>query len=409
MIRTIVKIKYERMKTTINHNRIMAICLPALVLLLLSCGNKSKAPAADSTASAEHHEENIVELTKAQYQTVNIQTGTVTLRELSGSIKVNGMLDVPPQQTVSISMPYGGILRNTSLLEGYWVKKGQVIAQMEHPDYIQLQQDYLEAKSQLGYLSLEFERQRELSAENVTSRKTFQKTEADHRSQQVKLEALKQKLLLMNINVQELEKGTILRSIPVVTPISGYVTRVNANIGKFVSPNEAMFQIVDTEHLHAEITVFEKDIPRLKIGRKVRFILSSETKERTATIHLIGREIDSDRTIRVHCHLDREDREMMPGTYLKAWIETGAAEVPSLPEDAIVMDDGKEYIFLQEPGDDDHYHFNRVEVKTGVSEGGYTEVMLPAAVDADTARVVISGAADLLAKMKSGDEEGHGH
>lgn len=380
-----------------------------LLSALSSCGNKSNTPAADSTATEEHHEENIVELTKAQYQTVNIQTGAITPRELSGSIKVNGLLDVPPQQTVSISMPYGGILRNTALLEGYWVKKGQVIAQMEHPDYIQLQQDYLDTKSQLGYLSREFDRQKELSAENVTSKKTFQKTEADHRSLEIRLEALKQKLLLMNISVAQLEKGTILRAIPVITPISGYVTKVNANIGKFVSPNEAMFEIVDTEHLHAELTVFEKDIPRLKIGRKVRFILSNETKERTATIHLIGREIDNDRTIRVHCHLDREDKEMLPGTYLKAWVETGAAEVPSLPDEAIVMDGDKRYVFLLESADDAHYHFSRVEVQTGVSEGGYTEVALPSSVDAGTAKIVVSGAHDLLAKMNNGDEEGHAH
>lgn len=383
-----------------------------LLFALASCGNKdnkSKAPAADSTAAEEHHDENIMELTKAQYQTVNIQTGSIAPRELSGSIKVNGMLDVPPQQTVSISMPFGGILRNTALLEGYWVKKGQIIAQMEHPDYIQLQQDYLEAKSQLGYLSREFDRQKELSEEQVTSKKTFQKTEADHRSLQIRLEALKQKLLLLNISVAQLEKGNILRAIPVVAPINGYVTRVNANIGKFVNPNEAIFEIVDTEHLHAELTVFEKDIPRLKIGRKVRFILSNETKERTASIHLIGREIDNDRSIRVHCHLDREDREMMPGTYLKAWVETGAAEVPSLPDDAIVMDGDKQYIFLLESADAEHYHFNRIEVKTGVSEGGYTEVTLPSTVDTATAKIVVNGASDLLAKMKSGDEEGHGH
>lgn len=380
-----------------------------LLFALSSCGNKGNTPAADSTATEEHHEENIVELTKAQYQTVNIQTGAITPRELSGSIKVNGLLDVPPQQTVSISMPYGGILRNTALLEGYWVKKGQVIAQMEHPDYIQLQQDYLDTKSQLGYLSREFDRQKELSAENVTSKKTFQKTEADHRSLEIRLEALKQKLLLMNISVAQLEKGTILRAIPVITPISGYVTKVNANTGKFVSPNEAMFEIVDTEHLHAELTVFEKDIPRLKIGRKVRFILSNETKERTATIHLIGREIDNDRTIRVHCHLDREDKEMLPGTYLKAWVETGAAEVPSLPDEAIVMDGDKQYVFLLESTDEEHYHFSRVEVQTGVSEGGYTEVVLPSSVDAGTAKIVVSGAHDLLAKMNNGDEEGHAH
>jgi cobalt-zinc-cadmium efflux system membrane fusion protein len=385
-----------------NMQRLLIIFFAAA---LVSCGNASKPSGADSTAAEAHHEESVVELTPAQARTIGLQTAAVEKRSLSGSIKVNGMLDVPPQQMLSISTPFGGILRNTQLLEGYWVKKGQVIAEMEHPDYIQLQQDYLETKAQLGFLDQELERQQELSRENVTARKTLQKTEADHRTFKVRMEGLRQKLLLMNISIPNLEKGTIIRAIPVIAPISGYVTKVNANIGKFVNANEPMFEIVDTEHLHAELTVFEKDIPRLKIGRKVRFVLSNETEERTATIHLIGREIDSDRTIRVHCHLDREDKEMMPGTYLKAWVETGAAEVPSLPDEAIVMEGDKYYVFMAE---EEPHHFKRLEVGAGISGNGYTEVILPEGTPAG-ARFAAKGANDLMAKMMNSGEEGHAH
>ncbi|MBO9151954.1 efflux RND transporter periplasmic adaptor subunit [Chitinophaga sp. GCM10012297] len=378
---------------------------------LVSCGNSPTLNGKDSTGTNETHAdehghgEETVELTEAQARTVGLQTAAIENRSLSGAIKVNGMLDVPPQQMLSVSTPFGGILRNTQLLEGYWVKKGQVIAEMEHPDYIQLQQDYLEAKAQFGFLEQELERQQELSKENVTARKTLQKTEAEHRALKVRIEGLRQKLLLMNIHVATLEKGTIVRAIPVLAPISGYVTKVNANIGKFVSANESMFEIVDTEHLHAELTVFEKDIPRLKIGRKVRFVLSNETKERTATVHLIGREIDSDRTIRVHCHLDKEDKEMMPGTYLKAWVETGAMEVPSLPDEAIVMEGGKYYVFLAQ---EEPHHFKRLEISTGVSGNGYTEVRLPEETPAG-AKFAVKGAGDLMAAMMNAGEAGHAH
>lgn len=386
-----------------------SIILMIAAFAFTACGsNTGKAPATDSVQAEAHGpaEEAVVELTEAQMKTTGLQTGGLEQRELSGTIRVNGLLDVPPQQMLSISMPIGGILRNTDLLEGFWVKKGQVIAQMEHPDYIQLQQDYLETKAQLVFLEQEFERQKELSAENVTAKKTFQKTESERNTLRVRLEALKQKLLLMNIQVSRLEGGTILRSIPVLAPISGYVTKVNANVGKYVSPNEPLFEIVDTEHLHAELTVFEKDIPRLKIGSKVRFILSNESKERTATVHLIGREIDNDRTVRVHCHLDREDKEMLPGTYLKAWVETGAAKVPALPSAAVVMDAGNEYVFVTTP---EARHYRRVQVKTGVQAGGYTEVILPEELPEGT-QFVTKGAHDLQAKMLNGEEEGgHAH
>jgi len=375
-------------------------------LALSACGNKGKAPEADSAAAEHAHEAGTVELTDAQFKTIQLQTGELEQQRLSGAIKVNGLLDVPPQQMLSISMPIGGILRHTDLLEGYWVKKGQVIARMEHPDYIQLQQDYLETKAQLAFLDQEYERQQELSAENVTAKKTFQKTDAERNTLKIRLEALKQKLLLMNIAVSKLEGGAILRSIPVIAPISGYVTKVNANVGKYVSPNEPLFEIVDTEHLHAELTVFEKDIPRLKIGSKVRFMLSNEQTERTATVHLIGREIDSDRTIRVHCHLDKEDKEMLPGTYLKAWVETGSASVPALPTAAVVMSAGREYVFVTTAAP---LHYRMVEVKTGAQAGGFTEIALAEELPPGT-RFVIRGAHDLLAKMMNSEEDGgHSH
>ena len=202
-----------------------------LAAAIASCGSPAE-PAAKTEQTETHaHAEETVELTEAQARTIGLQTAGVQNRSLSGVIKANGMLDVPPQQMVSVSTPYGGILRNTQLLEGYWVKKGQVIAEMEHPDYIQLQQDSLEAKAQFAFLEQELARQQELSRENVTARKTLQKTEAEHKALKVRIEGLRQKLILMNISVAQLEKGAILRAIPVVAPISGYVTRVNANIG----------------------------------------------------------------------------------------------------------------------------------------------------------------------------------
>lgn len=409
------------------------ISLITVILFLLSCDKKPSEAAVDE--HEEHTEETgVVEFTEEQFQTVNVKFGTLEERKLSGNIKVNGLLDVPPQQQVSISMPFGGILRSTELLQGMWVKKGQVIARMEHPDYIQLQQEYIDAKSQLGYLEQEYQRQKELSRENVTATKTFQKTEADYKSLNAKVQGLKKKLALLNVHAENLENGNIMQTVPVIAPINGFVTEVNANIGKFVSANDAIFEIVDTEHLHAELIIFEKDVSRLKIGDKVRFVLSNESKERTATIYLIGREISDERTIRVHSHLDEEDKNLLPGMYLKAWIEAGGTEVTALPTEAIVQSEGKNYIFtLVEKADthsehveskengyegeehkegthDDHheYKFKQVEVQVGVSENGFTEVSVPEGFN-EKDKIVTKGAYDLLSKMNNSEEEGHAH
>ncbi len=367
----------------------------ATLLVISACGNKPEA-----TQETAGEATNTVELTAAQFKTANIETGAIEHKQLSKTISVSGVLDVPPQNLVSISVPLGGFLKSTELLEGSKVQKGQAIAVIENMEYIQLQQDYLDNSSQLEYLQAEYNRQVELSKGNVTAVKTMQKAKSDYESTRSKVNGLKTKLLLLSISPANALKGELTSTITLTSPISGYVTQVNANIGSFINPTDVMVKIVDTEHLHAELTVFEKDVPKLKIGQKVRFTLANETTERTATVYLIGREISSERTVRVHCHLDKEDNQLIPGMYLKAYIETGANDAVALPDKAIVGFEGKKYIFVETA----QYHYTIVEVTTGVSELGYTEVALPANFDMKS-KVVITGAYSLLSKLKNAAEE----
>ncbi|MBC9910147.1 efflux RND transporter periplasmic adaptor subunit [Chitinophaga varians] len=394
------------MKKRSSHIYVAVILLLAGVALA-SCGSK-KAPAEKQTEEHDHEEaENTVTLTGEQFKTAGITFGLPEKRDISSAIKVNGLLDVPPQQAVSVSVPMGGFIRQTTMLQGMPVKKGQVLAVLENMDYIQLQQDYLDARSQLEYASTEYTRQQELSRENVNALKTVQQAKATYESLQARVKGLREKLTLININLAALEKGTIQRSISVYAPISGYVTQVNVNLGQFVNPADVLFRIVNTEHLHAELTVFEKDIPRLKIGQPVRFTLANETRQRTATVHLIGREISQERTVRVHCHLEEEDTQLLPGTYLQAMIEAGAANVQALPEAAVVNFENKAYVFVKDStGTDSTFHFKMLEVQQGSSEQGYTEVTFPDGAPAK--EIVVKGAYDLLAKMKNSGEE-HGH
>ncbi|WP_069658832.1 efflux RND transporter periplasmic adaptor subunit [Arcticibacter eurypsychrophilus] len=381
------------------------------VILISACGN-SNAPESNQEEVVNTKEQNSVELTSGQYKTANIQLDSVKDRPLSGVIKVNGMLDVPPQSKVSVVAVMGGIMKQTSLLQGLKVNKGQVIAVMQHPDYIQLQQDYLDNKSQLTYLFQENERQKELAKENVNSQKTLQQSSSNYQSMKARVQGLRQRLQMLNVNLASLEKGNIQNTINLYAPISGYVTKVNVNIGSYVNPSDVMFEIVDTEHLHAELTVFEKDIPKIKVGQKVRFTLANEDKERSATVYLIGREISNDRTVNIHCHLTAEDKQLLPGMYLKAFVEAGTMNKPSLPEKAIVDYQGNKYIFIVSPAAKskkqqtaDIHQFEMLAVKAGTTEGGYTEVLLPDNFNRQNNQIVTNGAYDLLAKMKNTAEE----
>lgn len=386
-------------KTIINKT----LALLFIAVLFASCGSKT-----EETKQEEHHEEeaSVVELTIEQVKIINLKLGKIEMKDLSGAIKVNGMLDVPPQNLVSISAPMGGFVKSTELLQGMKVSKGQAIVVMQHPDYIQMQQDFLESKSQLDYLELEYKRQQELSKDNVNSQKTLQQAKSQYESMLAKNAGLKAKLMMLGINGDKLTSQTIQNTISINSPISGYVTHVNVNIGMYVNPTDVMFKIVDTEHLHAELTVFEKDVPKIKIGQKVRFTLANETDERTATVYLIGREISEDRTVRIHCHLDKEDLDLLPGMYLKAYVEAGTQSLPAIPNEAIVNFEGKDFIFVTEK---EANHFKMLEVTKGISELGFTEVEMKEGLNNESL-IVISGAYDILAKIKNSEEEGgHDH
>ena len=367
-----------------------------VVVILSSCGPKESAPPPQEKITVTGDS---VLVSKEQLSVSGIELGQVQPRGLSGGLKVTGMLDVPPQNLVNITAPLGGFLRSTDLLQGMRVTKGQVIAVIENPEYIQLQQDYLDTKSQADYLETEYQRQKQLAAENVNAQKTLQKSIADLTSMKARNSGLRAKLKMLSIDADQLQPEFIKSTIELRAPITGFVTRVFSAIGAFVAPTEVMFTIVDTEHLHAELVCFERDLPGIKIGQKIRLTLAQENTERTATVYLIGKEISAERTVRIHGHLDHEDRNLIPGMYLKAIIQTGTEQVSSLPEEAVLNFEGKQVIIVQVNGE----IFRLMEVTTGISENGFVQVILPDSFDKAKTQVVVRNAYKLLSKMKNSD------
>lgn len=374
------------------------ISISFLTIFACSSGDKTTEQVAESSGSPTS-----VSLSNEQFKSITMVLGSAENRSVSGNIKANGMLDVPPQNLVSISAPLGGFVKSTDLLQGMHVKKGQAIVIMEHPDYIQLQQDYLESKSQLSFLEQEYNRQVDLAKENVNALKSLQQSKSNYFGMKAKVEGLKAKLKLVNINPAEIEGGEIKSTISILSPISGFVSQVNVNIGMHVNPTDIMFRIVDTEHVHAEAQVFEKDIPKLKVGQLAHITLSNDTKDRLAKVFLIGKEITPERTVRVHCHFEGEDPTLIPGTYFSALIETGAKTVMALPVSAIVNFDGKKFIFYV--ADTVKHEFKLLEIKTGATDDGYVEVSFDnTPVESLKNKIVITGSFELLNVLKNVEE-----
>lgn len=367
---------------------------------VIGCKNNKK---------AEEHEilpPNTVEMNDDQIKMAGIQLGQVEMRTMQGVFKTSGLVSVPPQNMVSISACMGGFVKSTDLMQGSQVSKGQVLAVIENTEFVELQQNYLESKSRLVYAETEYNRQNDLYKGNASSEKTLQQANSEFQVLKAKVQALEQKLAIIGIDAKKLDADKISRTVNVVSPINGYVKAVNINIGKYINPTDVMFEIVNNQKLILEITVFEDDLDNISIGQKIRFTLpNSSSKEQTAIIYQIGKSVNDDKTIKVYASVDNENKELITGMYVNAFIETSDNSVTVLPDEAVQSFDDKNYIFIykekKKEGSKNITLYEMIEVKKGISANGYTEVILPEGFNVKDSKVVFKGAYDLLSVMKN--------
>jgi membrane fusion protein, heavy metal efflux system len=382
----------------------MFFMLLTTAFFAISCGNKNKS--AEESSKHEVLPPNTVEMNDAQYKAAGIELGGVEQKVLNTQLRVNGIVSVTPQNLVSISAIMGGYIKSTALVQGSPVSKGQVIVVIENPEFIELQQNYLESKSKLEYAETEYNRQKDLNKENVNSAKTYQMATAEFKGLQSKVFALEQKLKMIGIDAKRLEVDKITSSIPVLSPISGYVKVVNVNVGKFVNPTDVIVEIVNTQNMTLELTVFEKDIDQVSIGQKISFILPDKPENKlSAVIYQVGKALNEDKTIKVYATIEKENRNLLPGMYVNATIDTKNDSVTVLPNEAVLSFEDKNYIFIfsekKKEGDKFVTLFKIIEVNKGVSENGFTEVIFPKNFVAEPNKIVIKGAYNLLSALKN--------
>lgn len=281
------------------------------------------------------------------------------------------------------------------------VNKGEAVAVVEDQQYIQLQQDYLTAKARISYLENEYKRQKDLNQSKAASDKIYQQAEADYHSQLVLITSLGQKLQLAGINVRNISETNIARSVNIYSPISGFVSKVNVNIGKYVSPTEVLFELVNPTDIHLALKVYEKDLDKLYIGQKViSYTNNNPEKKHEGEILLIGRDLSADRNTEVHCHFEDYDKSLVPGTYMNAEVQVKNAKAAAVPTDALVEFEGKQYLYKVVGKNS----YEMTEVTIGESENGYTEIINPSS-RLSNASFVIKGAYSLLMMMKNKADE----
>ncbi len=388
-----------------TYNLKSLFIISSFVVVLASCSNGKSAV---EIKEAEILPDDIVELRDDQVKLAGIETGAIELRSLSGSLKVNGLVTVAPQNLATVCMPLGGFVKSIALMPGNAVAKGQTLAILENQEFIDIQQNYLEAKNKLAFAEADYKRHSELYKDDVYSQKNLQQVTADYKNLKAQVKALEQKLALIGINPTGVNEETLTRSVAVISPISGYVKSVKINIGRFVSSSDILFEIENSDKLFLELTLFEKDANKVSNGQKIRFFINNETEEHDAVLYQTGKSINADKTYKVYASVPDNCKNILPGMYVNALIEATSNRVASLPSEAIVSFDDKEYIFLFDKNKMEDgkpfTEYRMILVKKGVTDGGYTEITLPEGIDIKTVKAVIKGAYNLLSAKKNAGE-----
>jgi cobalt-zinc-cadmium efflux system membrane fusion protein len=301
---------------------------------------------------------------------------------------------------VSISVPMGGFLKYTKLLPGMHLVKGENIATIEDQQYIQLQQEYLTASSNLKFTELEYNRQKELNVSKASSNKAFEQAEANFQNLKINVKSLSEKLKLIGINPDQLNEKNISRSIELKSPIDGFVSHVNVNIGKYVNPADVLFELVNPDDIHLNLTIYEKDLDKIFIGQKLMAFTNHKPEIKfPCDIILIGKDLSDERSVEVHCHFDKYDKTLIPGMFMNAEVEINSNNAIVLPDDAIVRFENVNYAFTAK----NKNSFEMVEVKLGNTENGLTEVTMDESHH--NSNFVMKGAYNLLMHLKNKEEE----
>lgn len=363
------------MKITIKY-----IFTVLVLFFIFSCGKlndqtNTKRESADEVPISTENE--IIKISKSQFDGENMKLKKMEEVSFPTFIRTTGVIDVPPKNRAVINTFMGGYIKSSPYLIGDKVKKGQALVTIENLEFIEMQQEYIEISEQLKYLKSDYDRQKELYSEKITSEKSFLKAESSYKKTKAMHSGLEKKLKLLNFNIASVKNGNISSIATIYSPINGSITDVNISIGSFVSPSDKIMEIVNTDHIHLELKVFEKDILKVKVGQKVIFRMpESLSKSFVGVIHLIGKSIDENRMVHVHAHIENEYKHnFIVGMFVESDIVVNDTGSKALPENAVTDSNGKSYLLKLNSHEGDSYTFTKEEVKIGQTYNGFTEII----------------------------------
>ena len=385
-------------------------------LLIASCGGGDDHAGHDHGESGheehgdEHEEE--VHFSEQQFASLNMKIDSLRYRNINSYVQANGQLEVPPQNEAIVTAVIGSNVKSIKVIEGDKIKKGQVLAYLSHPDLISVQTEYASNWNQLAYLKEEYERKKKLYEDNVGSGKEYQKSKSAYFSMKSQVSGDESKLRLLGISPKKIQEGTIYDQVAVTSPISGHIRTVEVKTGQFVQPEKELFEIVNIEHIHADLMVFEKDMHKVKEGQRVTFTTESAPgKELEATIYSVGKAFEQDpKAIHLHAEIENKQGLLIPGMYINGRIIAEDVKTYALPESAVVREGDKYFIFTAKKEQDNgeiEWAFQPVEVNVGGIDNGWIEIKLLQELSIGT-QLAYNNAYYIMAEIKKGEAE-HTH
>jgi cobalt-zinc-cadmium efflux system membrane fusion protein len=382
-----------------------------MIISLTGCKDNKNETAEINTENpeTEHHEEEHISLTQSQAEDAGLTYGTFGQEEIKIPIEANGSIELPPNNIASISSLLDGFVVKINYLEGDVVKKGQVLVELKDPAYVKLQQGYLSVYGRLNYLEQELERQQILNDADVGAKKNLQQAQSEYSSKKAELAALKEQLSYVGISANAIENGKIQNRVYLRAPFGGTVTSVSAHNGEKVLSGQEVMQVINREHMHLELQLFQKDIPKVKKGQKVQFTIPAfeDSPVFEGEVSLVGKNLNMDsKTIRVHAHFE-ENEILIPGLYVEAKIMQDSKKARVLPTSAIVSNEGTSYFFIKTETNGSEIYFEKVAFEPGIKSEDYVQIKSFDEIQ-DTTSIVLKGAFTLKAVMNK-SEGGHGH
>lgn len=412
----------------LKHNIIYLTIIP---LFIISCGKKEESTnnTVVKTEQKEKHNEEapptIASLTEEQMKSVGIALGTIEMKELTSTIKANGLLRVPNNNKATITSLYGGIIKTLNVQVGSFVNKGQVIASIANPEFIQLQEDYLTVNSRITFAEQEFRRQKELFDNDAGAKKNLQNADAELKTLRSRKASLQNRLQMMGISPGKVSNGNMRSGLVITAPISGTISSISAQIGSYVDVSSPVAEIIDNSSIHLDLQIFETDLPKMKVGQIVHFKLTNNPEsEYDARVYSIGSSFENDsKTISVHCDVTGNKSGLIDGMNITGIVSLDKSTTAAVPTEAIVDADGKNYIFIQTNKKEEEHeaedqkgekakehaktiNFEKIEVAKGTSDVGYTAITPVSGIPSD-AKVVVKGAFFVNAKLTNSGEHEH--